>query len=110
MTSDTVGGIPSNTATADPKAVQGAASGAQSSSTTEDYGPAVSTTANNVDRISPEDTKSSSGGGVGSAIKGIAAGVHGAGEKIRGKFNKGVDEAADEVRHPNSLQSHRVSV
>lgn len=33
---------------------------------------------------------------MGSAIKEIAAGVHGAGEKIRGTFNKGVDEVANE--------------
>jgi hypothetical protein len=36
----------------------------------------------------------------GGGVKGIAAAVHGAGEKIRGTFNKGVDAAAGEVCLP----------
>jgi hypothetical protein len=79
MTSDTVGGIPSNTATADPKAVQEASSQTQGTrtGTTPSHGPAVSTHANNVDTVpaSASQSGSKSGGGVGSAIKEIAAGV-----------------------------------
>jgi len=90
-TSDTIGGIPNNTTTADPQAVQKASAGAPN--TTESHGPAVSTNYNNVERVSGDET--SSGGNKG-GVKGVAAAVHGLGEKVRGTFNKGVDDAFHE--------------
>lgn len=34
----------------------------------------------------------------GTAVKNVFAGIHGAGEKLRGEFNAGVDRAFDSVR------------
>ncbi|CZS98105.1 uncharacterized protein RCO7_08873 [Rhynchosporium graminicola] len=36
---------------------------------------------------------STTGGGAAGGVKGVLAGIHGVGEKIRGEFNKGVDGA-----------------
>jgi len=50
----------------------------------------VSTNYNNVSRVpAGSETGSSNKGGV----KGVAAAVHGLGEKVRGTINKGVDDA-----------------
>jgi hypothetical protein len=92
--SSTVAGIPENTTQADPKAVQEVSGGHSAPSTTESHGPAVSTNYNNVERTSGSESTGSSGP---KGVKGIAAAVHGAGEKIRGKFNGGVDDAFNEV-------------
>ena len=94
-TSDSIGGIPNNTATADPQAVQSASAGRSAPNTSESHGPAVSTNYNNVERVPAGSTESSSGGTGG--VKGVAAAVHGLGEKVRGTFNKGVDDAFNEV-------------
>jgi hypothetical protein len=41
-------------------------------------------------------TEGSTGTSHGGGVKGVAAAIHGVGEKIRGKFNKGVDDTFDE--------------
>jgi len=89
MSTSTVAGIPENTTQADPKAVQEASGSSSAPNTTESHGPAVSTNYNNVERTSAADSNDSSGP---KGVKGLAAAVHGVGEKIRGKFNGGVDE------------------
>jgi hypothetical protein len=42
-------------------------------------------------------TPGTSGEKAGDGIKGLFAGIHGAGEKMRGEFNAGVDRTFDEV-------------
>ncbi|KAG0650323.1 hypothetical protein D0Z07_3027 [Hyphodiscus hymeniophilus] len=93
MVSDSVGGIPNNTTTADPQAAQAASSNGPSTNTTDSHGPAVSTNYNNVERV-PAGSETGSSSGNKGGVKGVAAAVHGLGEKVRGTFNKGVDDAA----------------
>jgi hypothetical protein len=59
-------------------------------------GTGVSKHGNNVESTT-SGTAGEDGVKRGGGVKGIAATVHGAGEKIRGKFNKGVDDTFHEV-------------